>query len=151
MSNCQNLQMGQGNIFLQDNSLIPLQSCWKTSSYRDELRMPIIFTHGFKDKVTIYSCSLSPQTISNTVFKPLYTVYQRLRVILDQRKAIKLEHTQFKVFLIFLLLEEGTICLWHFEYCLRRFSLTVGMGKHVLEKSFLIFCYPDYFDILSIW
>lgn len=58
--------------------------------------MPIIITHGFKDKVIIYSCSLSPQTVSNTVFKPLYTVCQRMRVILDQRNVIKLEHSQFQ-------------------------------------------------------
>uniref|UniRef100_A0A8V0ZFW3 Glycosyltransferase 1 domain containing 1 n=1 Tax=Gallus gallus TaxID=9031 RepID=A0A8V0ZFW3_CHICK len=51
----------------------------------------------FKDKATIsFCCFLSLQTISNTIFKPLFTVYHKSRATLDQENVIKLEHLQFQ-------------------------------------------------------
>lgn len=59
--------------------------------------MPIVFTHGSKDKVTIPFCSfLSLQTIINTVLKSLFTVYQKSRATLDQKNVIQSEHFQFQ-------------------------------------------------------
>lgn len=60
-------------------------------------KMPIVFTHGSKDKVTIPFCSfLSLQTIINTVLKSLFTVYQKSRATLDQKNVIQSEHFQFQ-------------------------------------------------------
>lgn len=73
-------------------------------------KMPIVFTHGSKDKVTIPFCSfLSLQTIINTVLKSLFTVYQKSRATLDQKMWFSQNTFSFKAFLFVLILEIKTM------------------------------------------